>query len=134
MNGLVSCNLADMRHQPLVLQSVFFAALCFLPLPVEAVEYGVNLIVNGNAEQGANSPTGDPVTVPGWTTSSAFTVVDYKQPGDNSGFPNIFAPAPPDRGKQFFAGGFGAAANASQDIDVSANAADIDAGQVVCDI
>lgn len=109
--------------------------VCLLPSQVRAANYGVNLVVNGNAEMGPFSATGNVVAVPGWNTSgTAFTVVDYKQPGDSSGFPAINSHGPLDRGNQFFAGGFGTPTTASQDIDVSANAVDIDAGTVVCDI
>ena len=95
---------------------------------------GVSLLVNGNAEAGSFSTTGAPVAVPGWTTSSAFTVVDYKPPGDTSGFPKTTDPGPADRAHQFFAGGNAASSNATQTIDVSANAADIDTGNAVIDL
>jgi hypothetical protein len=109
--------------------------LCLFPLSLRAVPYGVNLIVNGNAEQGINSPTGDalpgPTPVPGWTVSSAFTVVPYSAGG---GFPTASNSGPPDRSNQFFAGGNAAISTATQDIDVSANAADINAKQVTLDL
>ncbi len=90
-----------------------------------AVPYKTNLIVNGNAEAGASSSTGAPVSVPGWTLSSAFTVVPYGAPG---GFPLASDPGPPDRANQFFAGGNTPGSSATQDIDVSANSGDINAG------
>jgi alpha-L-arabinofuranosidase len=92
-----------------------------------AVPYSTNILVNGNAEAGPNSPTGAPVSVPGWTPSSAFTVVPY---GAMGGFPQPGDPGPPNRGIQFFAGGNAASSTATQDIDLSANAADINAGIV----
>ena len=95
---------------------------------------GANLLVNGNAEAGTFSATGAAVFVPGWTTSSAFTVVDYKPAGDSSGFPKITDPGPGDRGHQFFAGGNAATSTATQTIDVSANAAAIDTGNAVIDL
>jgi T5SS/PEP-CTERM-associated repeat protein/autotransporter-associated beta strand protein len=95
---------------------------------------GVNLLVNGNAEAGAFSATGAHIAVPGWTTSSAFTVVDYKPGGDTSGFPKTTDAGPPDAAKQFFAGGNAATSTATQPIDVSANAADIDSGNAVVDL
>ena len=111
------------------------ALFCLFPLALHAAPYGVNLIVNGNAEQGINSPTGAPLPgptpVPGWATSSAFTVVPY---GAAGGFPVASDPGPPDRSNQFFAGGKAVASTATQDIDVSANAADINAGQVTLDL
>jgi hypothetical protein len=97
-----------------------------LPVP-----YGVNLIENGNAELGPSSSTGQPVAVPGWVTISPFTVVPYSAGG---GFPTASDPGPPDRLNQFFAGGNGALSTASQDIDVSGNASDINPGKVTCDL
>ena len=108
---------------------------CLFALSLHAAPYGVNLLVNGNAEQGINSATGAPLPgptpVPGWTTSSAFTVVPYSAGG---GFPAAGDPGPPDRSNQFFAGGNAATSTATQDIDVSANAADINAGKVTMDL
>jgi hypothetical protein len=97
-----------------------------LPVP-----YSVNLIVNGNAELGASDFTGQPVTVPAWVATGPFTVVPY---GAAGGFPTPTDPGPPDRLNQFFAGGNGALSTASQDIDVSGNAADIKPGRVTCDL
>jgi hypothetical protein len=105
------------------------AVFCAIPGEAFAAAYGVNLLVNGNAEAGAASPTGAPEAAPPWTVSSAFTVVNYGAPG---GFPTA-SQGPPDGMNQFFAGGNAASSTATQDIDVSANAADIDAGSVVCD-
>ncbi len=98
-----------------------------LPVP-----YSVNLIGNGNAELGPGSSTGQHVLlVPGWVTTGPFTVVPYTAGG---GFPTVSDPGPPDRSNQFFAGGSGALSTASQDIDVSGNASDINAGKVTCDL
>src|SRR5450432_731489 len=103
-------------------------ALAAAPLPsAHAVPYSTNLLVNGNAEAGPNSPGGTPVSVPGWTTSSAFTVVPY---GAMGGFPQASDPGPPNRGVQFFAGGNAATSTATQDLDVSANSANINSGIV----
>lgn len=111
------------------------ALFCLFPLSLHAAPYGVNLLVNGNAEQGASSATGAPLPgptpVPGWTTSSAFTVVPY---GAAGGFPAAGDAGPPDRSNQFFAGGNAIASTATQDIDVSGNAADINAGNVTLDL
>jgi hypothetical protein len=98
-----------------------------LPVP-----YSVNLIANGNAELGPGSSTGQPVLlVPAWVTTGPFTVVPYTAGG---GFPTASDPGPPDRLNQFFAGGSGALSTASQDIDVSGNASDINPGKVTCDL
>jgi hypothetical protein len=98
------------------------------------VSFLENLLVNGNAEAGAFSATGAPVAVPGWTTSSAFTVVNYKPADDTSGFPKTTDAGPPDRANQFFAGGNAVTSTATQTVDVSANAADIDHGSAVVDL
>ncbi len=62
-----------------------------------------NLLVNGNAEAGVGSDTGDVVTVPGWTTTAGnFTVNTYNP---SFGGPDVDAPGPLDRGLNYFAGG-----------------------------
>ncbi len=96
--------------------------------------YGVNLIVNGTAEQGPSSSTGAPVaSIPGWTISGSGhpTVVPYGAPG---GFPTSSDPGPPDRANQFFAGGNNGNSILFQNLSVSGNAAEIDAGGVTCDL
>ncbi len=105
-----------------------FYRVSVLPAP------GVNLLVNGNAEAGSFSATGAAIAVPGWTTSSAFTVVNYKPAGDTSGFPKTTDAGPSDRANQFFAGGNASISTATQTINVSANAADIDNGHAVVDL
>jgi hypothetical protein len=67
---------------------------------------------------------------PGWKTTGAFTVVPYGAP---DGYPAI-VDAPPSGMKQFFAGGRSDVNTAAQEIDVSANASDIDTGRVACDV
>jgi predicted outer membrane repeat protein len=110
---------------------VLVGLIGLLHSPAQAASYGVNLIVNGNAESGGSSSTGAPVAVPGWTPSSAFTVVPYNAPG---GFPVLGGPGPSDAGIQFFAGGNAAVSTATQPIDLAANAADINAGLVTFDL
>jgi hypothetical protein len=113
---------------PVVLLSVG-ALFAGMPRGALAASYGVNLLVNGNAESGPASSTADHVTVPFWTVTGGFTVVPYGAP---DGFPSP-SQGPPDGGNQFFAGGNADLSTALQDINVAANAADIDAGTVVCD-
>jgi len=87
-----------------------------------------NLIVNGNAESGSGSPSGDIVSVPDWTTAGSFTVVEY---GAAGGFPTATDPGPTNRGLNFFAGGpSNPLSSAFQSIDESADAAVIDTGKV----
>ena len=89
------------------------------------VPYGINLLINSNAEDGSASPDADSVPVPGWQTSGGFTVVPYGAPG---GYPAI-VDTPPSGMKQFFAGGRPDVSTAAQEIDLSANASDIDTGR-----
>ncbi|MEY2558007.1 MAG: hypothetical protein QOE34_1432, partial [Verrucomicrobiota bacterium] len=118
-------------HRVLTLSLAAFAVLCLIPQRADAVSYGVNLIVNGNAESGSSSATGNPVSVPGWTTSASFTVIPYNAAG---GYPTSGGPGPPDRLNQFFSGGNAATSTATQVIDLSANAADINQGNVIFDL
>jgi hypothetical protein len=87
-----------------------------------AAGYGVNLLLDGNAEQALGT---------GWNQTGSPAIVQY---GAAGGFPTSSDPGPPDRLKAFFAGGSMASSSISQNINVSANAADIDAGKVACDV
>lgn len=89
--------------------------------------YGVNLIRNGDAEEG--NPAGCIVqaSVPGWTRGEGqFTTCRYGTPD----YPSASSPGPPNRGNNFFWGGNVAKSVATQSIDVSFAAADIDRGGV----
>ncbi len=103
------------------------SALGFAALPAQA-QFGTNRVVNGDAEAGAGSPSGDVVPVPGWTTTSGnFTAVQY---GASGGFPAVTDPGPANRGSNFFAGGPDAASSSAfQFISLTPNASVIDAGQ-----
>ncbi len=96
-----------------------------------AASYGVNLLVNGNAESGVAGTGGPVASIPGWRVSGSATVVKY---GSSGGFPTSNDPGPSDRASAFFAGGSSPSGTLDQNIDVSANAADIDAGKVACDV
>ncbi len=95
---------------------------CSSASTASAAGYGVNLLLDGNAEQALST---------GWNQIGSPAIVQY---GATGGFPTSTDPGPPDRLKAFFAGGSTASSNISQNINVSANAADIDAGKVVCDV
>jgi hypothetical protein len=99
------------------------------PGPAAApIAFGANLIVNGDAEAGAGTLDAmKPVTdIPGWTVTSRYDVVVYGARGD---VPAVDDPGPVDRGRNFFTGGFNdAVSTATQRIDVSSQAAAIDAG------
>lgn len=119
------------RHRWLT-ASLAVLVLLYLVERASAFSYGVNLILNGNGDADVGSPIGAHVSVSNWTTSSAFTVIPYSAGG---GYPGPGDPGPPDRGNNFFAGGNGAAVStATQNIDLSANAADINAGNVIFEL
>jgi hypothetical protein len=104
--------------------------------PQAAVPSG-NLIVNGGAESGtgsSDSSTTAPVPIPGWATTTNVTEHTY-DPAGSQNFPDVSASAAIGGGSQFFAGGpaNGAGNNvetATQDVAVSAAAAEIGAGGV----
>ncbi len=92
-------------------------------------QFSTNLIVNSDAEAGTGSATGNDIeTVPGWTTSGNFTVVQYDIGG---GFPASTDPSPANRGSNFFAGGpANGGSFATQSINVATGATTIDLGNV----
>jgi uncharacterized protein (TIGR03437 family) len=99
-------------------------------LPAHSQIYNRNLIVNGDAEAGPTARTTSDAqitNVPSWTISGSFSVGAYG--GD--GFLQSGDFGPMSRGKQMFWGGPGnKRATAVQTVDLSAAAADIDAGKV----
>ena len=105
--------------------------------PARAAVPAGNLIVNGNAESGtgsSDSSTTAPVPIPGWTTTPNITEHTY-DPAGSGAFPDVNASAAIGGGNQFFAGGPGNGAGntvetATQEINVSTAAAEIDAGTV----
>ncbi len=103
------------------------------PGAADAVPFGSNIIINGNAEVGSASGNGyTVVAVPGWTTSGNFTVVNYNTSG---GFPTYTDPGPANRGSNFFAGGSNnGSSSATQIIDLSGSASIIDTGNVGYDL
>ena len=96
-----------------------------------------NLIVNGNAESGtgsSDSSTTAPVPIPGWTTTPNITEHTY-DPAGSAAFPDVNVSAAIGGGNQFFAGGPDSSTDntvetATQNIDVSAAATEMDAGKV----
>jgi uncharacterized protein (TIGR03437 family) len=95
---------------------------------------GANLVVNGNAEAGPSAVPLDPtpaVYIPGWSTIGS-SVCPYG-PGGAAAYSGAeaiqtTAPGPADRGVKFFC--YYGSSTSYQDIDVSAAAATIDAGQI----
>jgi hypothetical protein len=93
-----------------------------------APDAAVNLIVNGNAEQGegVNDVNGIATEIPGWTRKGNFTVVRYGAPD----FPSPELSTKIRGGLNFFAGGpRNVASSISQDIDVNSKKGLIDAGK-----
>ena len=87
-----------------------------------------NLLQNPGAEAGTCSTDGNTVEpIPGWNTTSYFTDVCYGAPG----FPGTDVSAAIGGGQGFFAGGPLASPNtATQTVDVSGAAAEIDGGGI----
>lgn len=89
------------------------------------------LLTNPDAEAGsAAADQGTLITIPGWTSTTQFTVIGY---GNAGGFPSLTDPGPPQRGKNFFTGGNTTPASASQSVDLSACGSLIDAGSLKFD-
>lgn len=98
------------------------------PGPARTSQQAGNLLANPGAEDGDGAPDSSAQSeVPSWQTTSTFTAVNYGAPD----FPTASQGARAGGGVNFFAGGpGGAVATASQTVDVSAQAAAIDAGRV----
>jgi hypothetical protein len=100
-----------------------------------SVSLGTNLLQNGDAENAEGGTTPNMVLpVPGWKVTGNFTIVEY----DSTGFPDHGTPGSDDRGRNFFAGGktdgTTVASSATQDVNVSSLATDIDAGRIKYDL
>ena len=97
--------------------------------------YEQNLIVNGDAEQGANAKVDCGVTdMPGWAGTSTSSVhrMGYDSPG---GWPASSDPGAPDRGLSFFVGECGQPVSIStQTLSIANLASDIDSGIVSFDL
>jgi hypothetical protein len=104
------------------------AVALFAAAPAGAAVPTGNLLVNPGADAGPGAA--DAVTqlpLPGWTVESTFTAVQYGSPGS----PTLADATALGGGANFFAGGPGGATSAAtQVVDVSGAAAEIDAGKV----
>ena len=91
--------------------------------------YWRNLVLNGDAEGAAGSPSGAFVGVPIWLSKGTLlTTVPYNAPG---GFPSVPTDTvPANHGDNFFAGGIGPGSGAQQVIDLSGLGVSIDEGAV----
>src|SRR5262249_10953912 len=86
-----------------------------------------NLLANPGAEAGPGAPDSPAINPPpGWTAEGEFTAVQYGAPE----FLTTADSATWGGGANFFAGGNTGPSAGSQTIDVSASAAEIDAGGV----
>jgi hypothetical protein len=104
------------------------AVSLFAAAPAGAAVPTGNLLVNPGAEAGPGAPDASTQSaVPGWTVESTFTAVQYGAPA----FPTLADSAALGGGVNFFAGGPGGATSAAtQVVDVSGAAPEIDAGKV----
>jgi hypothetical protein len=106
-----------------------------------SVTLGTNLVVNGDAETMPPLPTPVPAAAPappargvtGWQTLGEFEAARYGDPG----MPTPLSPGPAARGAMLFGGGLSETGtrvadvtSASQIIDISSIAADVDAGRI----
>lgn len=100
-----------------------------LPPSTGSTLFGVNLIVNGDAEAALGADSDNiAASVPAWTRTSNFTTLTYDGAGGNI---RSTDPGPANRGSNFFAGGPNSAlSSATQNIDVSSAAASVDGGAV----
>ena len=95
------------------------------------VAFGVNLVVNGDAEAGPGSPNDGSklMDIPGWTRTGVFQVVQY---GASGGFADDKSPGPESRGKNYSVGGPGSnndTTSAEQTIDVSSLSSTLKSGK-----
>ena len=107
------------------------AAVLALAGPAGAVLPDGNIVVNGNAEGGPGATDASGVFAPpGWEVIPNFTAVAYGAPN----FPGTEISSAIGGGNNFFAGGpdngFGGASLATQTIDLSGSAADLDGSDV----
>jgi hypothetical protein len=104
------------------------ASALLLAAPASAAVPGGNLVANPGAEAGAGAAdSSTQLPLPGWTVESTLTAVKYGAPA----FLTTEDGSRLDGGANFFSGGPGSETSAaSQTVDVSAAAAEIDAGSL----
>ena len=110
----------------------FIVTLVAFSAPLSAQTLGTNLLVNGGAEAGAPSDTGnDVVPAPGWTTIGSATVGYYDSDISHNNFPALSDPGPDQRGLQLFSGGpDNSSSSMSQTVDITALASEIDGNTI----
>jgi hypothetical protein len=67
--------------------------------------FGINLIVNGDAESNTAGNTSSNVVIAGWSDSGTMSVLPYDLQGTTNAYPATGDPGPADRGKNYFWGG-----------------------------
>jgi hypothetical protein len=67
--------------------------------------FGINLIVNGDAESNTAGNTTSNVVIAGWTDSGTMSVLPYDLQGTTNAYPATGDPGPADRGMNYFWGG-----------------------------
>jgi Hint domain len=102
-------------------------SLSFSAIPAVS-PYGTNLLLNSGAEAGSGSPTGNDIeSIPDWTTTGAFTVMQYGA----AIAPTTAQATPIGGGSNLFAGGPNTAlSTATQTVLFSGISSDIAAGYV----
>jgi hypothetical protein len=104
------------------------SALALTAAPARAAVPAGNLVVNPGAEASPGAPDNSTIDPPqGWITAGELTAVQY---GASGGFPTTADGAAVAGGANFFAGGNASESSATQVIDVSQAASEIDAGTV----
>jgi hypothetical protein len=108
------------------------AAFLLLAAPASADIPSGNLVVNPGAEDGAGAADSSAILpLPGWTTGGTLTAVQYGAPA----FPTTADATRLGGGRNFFTGGPGGdVSTATQVIDVSRAAPEIDAGRVTANL
>jgi hypothetical protein len=116
----------------LVIGSMLLGSIVIGVNSAQAVTFGSNLIVNGDAEANVGNNDGSQIpVVTGWNPTGQFTVITYNNP---NGFPINSDPGPAIRGNNFFGGGYASTSTASQIITLSPGFTEIDAGDVTFDL
>ena len=108
------------------------AAVLLFAAPASAEIPSGNLVQNPGADAGEGAATSDAVApLPSWTVESTFTAVQYGAPA----FPTVEDGTRLAGGPNFFAGGPGGeVSSATQVVDVSRAAPEIDAGRVTASL
>lgn len=104
-------------------------------MPGSRPAFGMNLIVNGDAESNAAGITTSNIAIAGWTDTGAMSVLPYSRQGIAETYPSAQDPGPGARGSNYFWGGANAfSSSISQTINVAHIRTLIDLEQVNYDL